>query len=398
MNVKFRILAVVLAVILVLMSVGCRSVDEPPASESEGNNVTNPVSKDDQEIRLGAIMWYWCSSIVGTKEFATMGLADYREPVWGYGYGEQEDMDYQIQLAHQYGLDFFAIDYYGTTMDYAYNYAIDKFVASEYSHLMDFCLIIVQDVAEEIPNYDDWDSVCELWLKYLTMDNYVTVDGCPVLIFSNPLLMMQLMGERNTKEGLLILEEKIKALGYPGIHYVGYIWDTYNYFLEQSYDENSKPRSDLGDTIELYRSIGIDTISQYNNISHSYYENGVAKMEMPYTEMTFRHELVWDAYTQFEDVTYIPLLISGWDNRPREIPQKTPHATDRTAEAFTQHILNSYEWIKENPDTALGNLVIINSWDEVEEGSFIIPTKGEGYKMLEGLKAAADAIKGNNKH
>ena len=41
--------------------------------------------------------------------------------------------------------------------------------------------------------------------------------------------------------------------------------------------------------------------------------------------------------------------------------------------------------------------MIINSWDEVEEGSFIIPTKGEGYKMLEGLKAAADAIKRNKK-
>ena len=99
MKISFRILAALLAVMVTVLSIGCSPAEEPPKSgnSEELNHMNNPVAKDDQEIRLGAIMWYWCSSIVGTKEFATTGIADYREPVWGYGYGEQEDMDYQIQ-------------------------------------------------------------------------------------------------------------------------------------------------------------------------------------------------------------------------------------------------------------------------------------------------------------
>ena len=43
----------------------------------------------------------------------------------------------------------------------------------------------------------------------------------------------------------------------------------------------------------------------------------------------------------------------------------------------------------------MGNLAVIYAWDEIDEGGYLIPTKGEGFKMLEGLKMAMDIINGD---
>ena len=125
-------------------------------------------------------------------------------------------------------------------------------------------------------------------------------------------------------------------------------------------------------------------------------EDGNRTYETPYTYLSWTHENCWEAFSTYTDSIYMPALLGGWDDRPREteLAGYSCYAPDRTKEAFTQHILNAYEWIKNNPDSATDNLAVIYAWNEIDEGGFIIPTKGEGFKMLEGLKEAMDAING----
>ena len=55
-------------------------------------------------------------------------------------------------------------------------------------------------------------------------------------------------------------------------------------------------------------------------------------------------------------------------------------------------IRNAAAWLDRNPAQDPDGLALIYAWDEVNEGGFLIPTKGEGFKMLEGLKEAVDII------
>ncbi len=52
--------------------------------------------------------------------------------------------------------------------------------------------------------------------------------------------------------------------------------------------------------------------------------------------------------------------------------------TRTVGNAFRDHIPNSYRWITENKGTAPDSLAAICAWDEIGEGGYINPTKGEG--------------------
>ena len=69
--------------------------------------------------------------------------------------------------------------------------------------------------------------------------------------------------------------------------------------------------------------------------------------------------------------------------------------TRTVGNAFRDHIPNSYRWITESKGTAPDSLVAICAWDEIDEGGYIIPTKGEGLAMLEGMRETVGVINGN---
>ena len=69
--------------------------------------------------------------------------------------------------------------------------------------------------------------------------------------------------------------------------------------------------------------------------------------------------------------------------------------TRTVGNAFRDHIPNSYRWITENKGTAPDSLAVICAWDEIGEGGYIIPTKGGGLAMLEGMRETVGVINGN---
>lgn len=95
---------------------------------------------------------------------------------------------------------------------------------------------------------------------------------------------------------------------------------------------------------------------------------------------------------------YSPCILAGWDCRPWETEwwgnttgYRSCYATDRDGVTFAGHIKNAAVWIKNHPGCAESDLGFIYAWDEVCEGGFMIPTKSEGYAMLEGLKSGSEA-------
>ena len=93
--------------------------------------VTAPIDRSGQNMRLGAYLWYGFVSCAGLTNRHIEEFYEYREPLWGYGYCDIEEMEYQIQLAYDFGLDFFAIDYYASINEGYGSVPADYFVEAK---------------------------------------------------------------------------------------------------------------------------------------------------------------------------------------------------------------------------------------------------------------------------
>ncbi len=361
--------------------------------------VTAPIDRSGQNMRLGAYLWYGFVSCAGLTNRHIEEFYEYREPLWGYGYCDIEEMEYQIQLAYDFGLDFFAIDYYASINEGYGSVPADYFVEAKNSNLLDFCLLVVNADAATTPSQATWDIACKNYIHYMTQPNALKVDGKPVIIFITPYNLIDYMGGvENTKNALDDLEQQMIALGYPGIVVLGCDSPYGDALGNIDYNENNFNKSVFANRIKRYESAGFDGFTGYNYRQINMYEdeNGNKSYETPYKYLSWTHENCWKAFSDYTNSIYMPALLGGWDDRPREteIAGYSCYAPDRTGDDFCQHILNSYEWIKQNSDSAVDNLAVIYAWDEIDEGGYIIPTKGEGFEMLEGLKKAASIING----
>ncbi|MBR6427599.1 MAG: glycoside hydrolase family 99-like domain-containing protein [Clostridia bacterium] len=353
--------------------------------------ITECVDRSGYNMRLGAYLWYGFEGCSFTNRHIEE-FYEYREPLWGYGYPDIEDMEFQIQLAYDYGLDFFAIDYYSSVTD-AYNaQPADYFVAAKNSRLLDFCLIVIDADSNTTPNMGNWDVSRDKYIYYMSQDNSLKVDGKPVIIFYVPDQLITSMGSvKNTRQCLDDLEQKMVEKGYPGIYVLACAGP-----VEANQSSFSSDRCDSRtflSKLATYEKAGFDAFTSYNYII---FDKVNGSYESDYRTFASHFEDCWNVFSKYSSSRYAPCLLGGWDDRPREteIAGRASYALGRTADDFRDHILNAYGWLKNNPDNALSNLGFIYAWDEIDEGGYIIPTKGEGFAMLEGLKAAADIING----
>lgn len=401
--------------LLLLMLNACAAGGAPSATTDSGSADEVTSSADDtpkeetvedylrikeenrRYLRLGAYMWYGYSLLV--RGAYTNKLLDeyleYYEPEWGYGYNEIEHMEYQIDLASSYGLSFFAIEYWPAGSEYVYDtISVDYFLKAKNSQKMDFCLLVANHDKDRI-YYDNWKTYCEDFVRYMCADNYLKLDGKPVLVFYLPdQLVIDLGGFTKTRECFDYLRDQMKAKGYPEILILGCDAPYGSRSGRIDYNEENFSETAFKGRINSYERCGFDAFTGFNSRPLRNQDGG---LEIEFTELLANHENCWEAFSTYTDSRYAPNLINGWDDRNKypELSILSCYNINKTGEAFTEHVLNAYAWIKDNPDNALGNLAFVYAWDESDEGSFFIPTKGEGYMMLDALKAAMDTIKQN---
>ena len=349
---------------------------------------------DEEKMKLGAYVWYGFSYDGAHYTDRLKSEFSGREPEWGWVEDSLSNMAYQIKLAKKYGLSFFAFDwYYGNPQ---LNKAVLNFSRADGQEDMEFCLLVANHDGARI-TYDNWDDACDNFVRWMTKKNALKVDGKPVIIFYDITNMVtDLGGVEKVKECLDRLRTRLSdyggayilgcecPYGTPGTGAIDFNYESFS-------DDELKTR------LERDRACGFDALTGYNYRRYSPI-NG--SYELTYKTMTEQHEKSWDAIARNSDIPYAPCILSGWDCRPWETKwegnqtgYRSCYAPDRSAEVFTDHILNAEKWLKNNPGQSAGNLALVYAWDEVCEGGFMIPTKGEGYKMLEGLKAAVDAMK-----
>jgi hypothetical protein len=278
-----------------------------------------------------------------------------REPVWGWRNDSQEIMERQIDLAADNGVDFFLFCWYWKDNKGSINIeAIEKdhhhkslelYLKAKNKHRVKFALLIANHGGFEILGKDNWSDAVKYWSKFFKDPHHVTVDGKPLLVIfgtgdgiDNECLaeMQSTAKKEGLKNGL-----SIAGCGEPAMKKSGFTHTTH-YNLTSGYAADSE--------------------------------------EHKYQELIDNAKKRWVGK---EDQPYMPLLNCGWDKRPWEGP--TGRGTvegwyfpDSSPEQFGNFLKDAIQWMDDNPTkTTKERIVLIYAWNELGEGGYLVPTKGD---------------------
>jgi hypothetical protein len=280
-----------------------------------------------------------------------------REPIWGWKEDTVEIMEQQIDLAADHGMTYFAFDWYWFDNGQAINAqkikesplhaGLELYLRARNNHRLKFCLLVANHQGYEIKGTDAWKQAADYWMPYFKHPQCLTIDGKPAIII--------FLGAGGDKAGFEYMQAAARKAGLPGVAIIG-CWN------------NLSPRE-----------MGFTHFTQYNEVPGG--ENEKAE-EHSFTELVQYMEKKIDEGGSPEQ-PYIPCVMAGWDRRPRENEDKPGkhfcwYFTERTPKAFQDHLQYAVNWLDKHPDEATAErLVIIYAWNELGEGGYLIPTKGE---------------------
>ena len=292
-----------------------------------------------------------------------------REPVWGWRNDSPEIMKWQIDLAAENGVDFFLFCWYwkndrgainvdALKNDYHHT-SMELYLKAPNKNKLKYCLLVANHGGAEIIGKENWMDAVRYWSEYFRDPQYVTVDGKPLVILFGA-------GDEISDEDLEAMQRTAKEEGFKdGISIAGC---------------GAPARQKSG-----------FTHSTHYNVVPGYIDKSE---EHKYQEIVDATKAEWIGR---EDQPHIPVLTAGWDKRPWEGPngQGTGEGwyyPDSSPDQFKNFLTDAIQWMDNNPaKTTKERLVLIYAWNEMGEGGYLVPTKGDPEAAkLKMIKAVAE--------
>lgn len=293
-------------------------------------------------------------------------MRDYGEPIPLLGFyrdGEPVVSDWHIRWAVEHGISFFVFDWYYDHVEgvvSAHNAALDHgFLRARYRSLMRFSLMWCNE-ENRPPDYTEEQMVrlAQVVLdRYLSQDNFLTVDGRPVLWISRPLRLLERFGVDGLKRVFAAMNEVLAAGGRPPFYLVG----------------------NAGERLDELAAAGFAAVSAYNYPTAGM---GPGERSAPYATMVEGIRAIWSDVKARSPLPYIVPVSPGWDSRPW-YGEDALVRTDPSPELFGRMCRDAIEAV--DPRV---NMVIAECWNEFGEGSYLEPTQRYGFTTLDALRAA----------
>ncbi len=288
-----------------------------------------------------------------------------REPVWGWRDDALEIMERQIDLAADNGIDFFLFCWYwrdnkGPINPEAiralpHHTSLNLYMKARNKHRIKFGLLVANHQGSEILGPENWGDAVRFWLPYFKDPQHVTVEGKPLVV---------LFDSKGIDEaGLAGMQTAARAGGLDGLAIAGC--------------GSAAPK-------------GFTHRTHYNIIP-GYAAGSEAH---PYSELVTAHVKNWSGS---REKPYIPEVTVGWDKRPWEdksgLDQKSGwYFPGRTVDEFKDFLQKAITWMDEHPDeTTPERIVLLYAWNELGEGGYLVPTKGDPEAKY--LKAVKEVVK-----
>ena len=263
-------------------------------------------------------------------------------------------MNKEIEYAYQAGINYWAFLAYPESWDVSD--ALKLYLSSEEKNKVKFCITID---GSHLMDEDNQEYEIQRYLEYFSNPYYQDVmDNRPLVYFLDPeTATKKLGGVENTIGFFKELEERSIIEGYGEPYFV------------------------VMGSVEYKNSLGLDASSAYA------YWDGTTEGKR-YIEHTEYVESIW--YNNLNN-QIIPLVSTGWDNRPR---YEHPLSWDSGGEAYVDcatpneianHLLNAISYVKENTENCPAKAILIYAWNEFDEGGWICPTLYNGKDRLDAI-------------
>lgn len=340
---------------------------------------------------------------VATSEWNTLkfaqpkfsGHAQPKVPLWGYE-NEQDPavMEKKIAAASSHGIDVFVFDWYFYDDGPYLEKALDSgFIKASNRNNIKFALMwcnhdvsTFQKGAVKPATFDQiTDHIIE---KYFKNPAYWKIDGCPFFSIYQFTTFLKTFGDDTTNAltALNHFREKVKAAGFPDLHLDGSLWDlkaesrdaiikrlginsTSSYTWIHHIPLPDFPTSDYAQEANAYFK-AVESGGGYNGL-----ETPAATLAVPYY---LNVSMGWDPSPRCGAVT-----ASYWLAHPSPYPFG-PVMVNNTPAQFKKYLAKAKSLTMEKPSDQ--RIIMINSWNEWGEGSYLEPDTVNGMKYLDAVK------------
>lgn len=290
----------------------------------------------------------------------------------------------QLTWARQAGISFFVFDWYYNPDpgNGPINMAHDNYVRLRAHQGVGFALLYVNQDVFVIPR-NDWAAAVEKWARAdFTNPDYVRVDGKPLLvILDSTAFREEWGGPAGVNEALSTLRDAAKRHGLPGVFVAGARYtDWLNFECFPTCEATDGGPQGL-------------VTERYDAVTDFAYPWAVEPVDgaRPYGDVVAAEKRNLDRFGQTMRVPYIPTVMDGWDPRPWNERYGGFLLTwfTRSPAEVRGFVKDAVDWAALHPLSS-SPIVLMQSWNELGEGAYVLPTDEDGYTYLQ---AIADAVR-----
>jgi hypothetical protein len=330
-------------------------------------------------------------------------------PAWGY-FDESDPAwtSREIDLAADNGIDCFIYDWYwySNTGPYLQEGLEKGFLKAPNQNRMKFALMWANHdwlniqpatfdngrvaLTRGAVSWGLWDTISTYIVNnYFTRPNYWKIDGKPYFsIYEIITFINGLGGIDKAKKAMDLLDDKTRKAGLPGVHFNIMSWMISDYYASQITGPD-KPKN----AHEMTSLLAPQSVSTYCYVHHF----DISKAGFPtvqYLEAFETMKKFWYMFSKdYPELLYTPNVSMGWDASPRCMQSDrfephdypwTPVLIGNTPDAFRKQLEEARIFLDSfNPRH---KILVINSWNEWTEGSYLLPENKYGDAYLKAIK------------
>lgn len=341
------------------------------SSESEKivDQQANPQNSSQKTVNIGVFYFPGWSSdsknwddLKGTADSKSPNQSwPERVPLLGY-YPEEETWvaEQHIEWASEYGINFFAYDWYWGGSEPYLEHALRAYLQAYNKSKLKFCILWANH--SNVPRTDqEFENMVLYWIdNYFRENTYFTIDSKPVVFIYSP-TTLDSNAEQFNESGKSLLDKANTISiehGLSGIYFIAVT--------------NSEP----SDTIEQkYTQEGYNAYTGWNYAVAKDTSKTADYSSMVQTYLDFYNS----ASTTEHILPYIPTASPGWDSRPWD-GDSAYVRLDPTPEKFETMLRGAKDLTGQD---SIPDILMIESWNEFCEGSYIEPTVQWDFSYLE---------------
>lgn len=319
-----------------------------------------------------------------------------RFPLWGYiNQSDPYVAEMEIKAATDHGVNVFIFDWYWYDgMPYLEGHLNDGFLKARNNHKMQFYLMWANhdvsrawdkrgadDVFNQIDksiiwngaiSRDEFEKICKRFIiKYFSKPNYYKINNKPVfMIYSLNDFIEGLGGVDQSIDAIHWFRNEVKNYGFDGLEL------QYSLRLDGQRDINVNNQKIIREK-KIIEDFGFDSLTHYV-YAH------MTNVDRDYIEVLNDVENIWKWVSENYKATYFPQVSVGWDTSPRAKKFTGSITKNSTPENFEIALRKAKKFLDLRPNQQ--QLIVINSWNEWTETSYLMPCDVYGYKYLETLK------------